>query len=290
MGKKKIAVLLFGLLRHWEQCSTIFSYWNNLYNDLEFDFYLTTWEFTDQYPTEKGHISQLMDNSKLSLKQVKLHNQDEPRSLTSGPIKSFYFSQESETKKSRYVPSYCYLKSSVCKLVDDSKIEYDAAIITRPDVFVFIETLETLRKSIGLPTVLLNDKSCPNLELGHNIIYNSDSPKYKENGLFIDKDTLWFGKLDVVLKFKHIFNDAFVDYRFPAHRLHTIQPEFLLQRKIFSGSARFMSNVLVRTEEVSKGILPTPEVLDKLITEYGKDLYTLSSKHLTSVIFRERNV
>lgn len=288
MGKKKVAVLLFGLLRYWEQCSTIFSYWNEIYDDLEFDFYLTTWKDTDLYIPEKGKIDSPDVNKRLYFKKAVFFDESVVRDEVEGPLRHYFFDKQNEVIINKQIPFYSYLKSSVCGIAANSGIQYDAAIITRPDVFVFIETLETIRRSLGLNHIY--SKHTKTLELGHNIIYNADQPHYRDGNLFCNKDTLWFGKPEVVYEFKHLFNDAFVDYKLPAYRLHTLQPEFLLRRMIYSASAGINTNVLVRPENLSKGILPTVPVLNKLINEYGKELYKIPSHQLTSSIFRERNV
>lgn len=287
MGKKKVAVLLFGILRYWEECSTIFSYWNQIYDDIEFDFYLATWRSTHTYLPEKGKIDSPDANKSLYLKDIQFYEESTVRAKVEGPLRDYFFNSKDTDVTTKQVPLYSFLKSSVCNQAINSGVKYDAAIITRPDVFVFIETLEVIRKSLGLTTVYSKPK---HIELGHNIIYNSDYPQYRDGNLFLNRDTLWFGSPEVVFEYRHLFNDAFVDYKLPAYRLHTLQPEFLLRRMIYSASAGVPTNVLVRAEKFSKGFLPTPAVLTNLINTYGKDLYRVDSKHLTTTLFRERNV
>ena len=39
---KKIAVCLSGQIRHWEETYPIFEHWNNLFDDVEFTFFVST--------------------------------------------------------------------------------------------------------------------------------------------------------------------------------------------------------------------------------------------------------
>ena len=40
----KIAVCISGLIRFWKVTESLFSRWNDFYDDVEFDFYLSTWK------------------------------------------------------------------------------------------------------------------------------------------------------------------------------------------------------------------------------------------------------
>ena len=50
---KKIAVCISGLVRHWEETYPLFEYWNNLYDDVEFVFFLSTWKGNTWYDKNK---------------------------------------------------------------------------------------------------------------------------------------------------------------------------------------------------------------------------------------------
>ena len=40
---KKVAVCIHGQLRYWDTVSRILNLWNNIFDDISFDFYLATW-------------------------------------------------------------------------------------------------------------------------------------------------------------------------------------------------------------------------------------------------------
>ena len=44
MKKFKIAVTLTGLMRFWDTTSKLLEHWNSLYEDIEFYFFLSTWD------------------------------------------------------------------------------------------------------------------------------------------------------------------------------------------------------------------------------------------------------
>jgi len=43
----RIAILLAGQVRDWNVCSKVFELYNSIYSDVEFDFFLATWD--DKY-------------------------------------------------------------------------------------------------------------------------------------------------------------------------------------------------------------------------------------------------
>ena len=45
----KIAVCLSGQIRYWDSTYPFFEYWNNLFEDVEFTFFVSTWNTKDQW-------------------------------------------------------------------------------------------------------------------------------------------------------------------------------------------------------------------------------------------------
>ena len=65
---KKVAVQLSGLSRGFEITSKIFEYWNNIFDDIEFTFFLTTWNnqdvWEDKVKNKGGQDKLNLDNYK----------------------------------------------------------------------------------------------------------------------------------------------------------------------------------------------------------------------------------
>jgi hypothetical protein len=40
----KIAVCISGLMQYWDITHELFKYWNEIYDDVDFVFFLSTWE------------------------------------------------------------------------------------------------------------------------------------------------------------------------------------------------------------------------------------------------------
>ena len=59
-----IAVSLSGLVRYWDVTSKIFEHWNNLYDDIEFTFFLTTWKNNKVWFDEAKVKSGLLEHIK----------------------------------------------------------------------------------------------------------------------------------------------------------------------------------------------------------------------------------
>ena len=51
---RKIAVCISGLVRYWEETYPLFEHWNNLYDDVEFVFFLATWKGDDVWYEEES--------------------------------------------------------------------------------------------------------------------------------------------------------------------------------------------------------------------------------------------
>ena len=52
----KIAVCISGLLQCWDVTHQLFKYWNSMYDDVEFTFFISTWEVDSDFAsTEKQY-------------------------------------------------------------------------------------------------------------------------------------------------------------------------------------------------------------------------------------------
>lgn len=116
----KIAVYINGSGRYIEDNGKIFAEWNNLYNDIEFDYYVATWE--DE-----------VDYSKLKwiTKYERLKEED-----------SKYFDLVNYKDTLGHQPHFTYSLFRVNYLRNQSNIKYDAVLQLRTDLVLCREILD----------------------------------------------------------------------------------------------------------------------------------------------------
>lgn len=285
MKKKRVAILLHGLLRSWKECSTVYSYWPKLYPDLEFDFYLCSWTDHKQLPIEKGEHEKFTDNEFLKFKNYKLYAQEESVGVKGQPDHIFHFYEDILNKredKTLFTYPFLFLKQQVCRLMIDEGVEYDGVLITRPDMFVHKEFLDDFYRSVM--NIINTGKR--NLELGDNILYNPSGTNFVNGSLFCNRDTIWYGNQKAIEKaWKDCFDDPFVNCKIRPQGLHGFQASYLNWKRIYNCSTRSNgANIVRATFHLNKKNSPVKEDIALLIQEYGINLYdidhdTLLVKH-----------
>ena len=140
----KIAILLHGLLRSWEECSTVFSYYSKLYPDVEFDFYLSTWKNALVIPPHKGVEEKFLSNTNLKLKAYSIHDELEIRdNLAPHFTPTINLPVE---KLPNYTPQYTFLKSKVCELVKETKV---SLVAMNPAILHVIPNQQTMNLELN---------------------------------------------------------------------------------------------------------------------------------------------
>lgn len=293
MKKVKIAVLLHGLLRSWEQCSTMFSYWDELFPDVEFDFYLSTWSESFAIPQGKGSPDLFEKNTKLKLKDVSFHNQDELYKDIATHFQYFFRNHKYENNSSIAVFPYSYVRSKVCELVKNSNIEYDACILSRTDLFVYKEFLNLVRLSAKFKTLNDFEKSSINSDyyaLGPSIMYNPDGVRWVGGRYFCSQDFLWYGSQEAILKNINFFKDIFIDCKLAPISIHVTVPQWAMLNNIFIRSIpSWPTSNIVRGYGLDfyKDRYPTAERLDRVIKTVGKGIYELDAPSMVEKYFRD---
>jgi hypothetical protein len=142
---KKIAVCISGQLRHFNIFSQLFEYWGTLYDDIEFDFFLSTWNDTDDDLSKYNFLTkyQLLDYDEIPryLDKWKEHCD------TFVPY-SYAFYKVHELRRS--VATW-YKRISVPSMniqAVQTMPSYDCVIQTRPDMFVPKITLNKIREDV----------------------------------------------------------------------------------------------------------------------------------------------
>lgn len=274
MKKAKIAILLHGMLRSWKECSTCFSYLNTVYDDVEFDFYLATWKDTNRIPKNKGQHENFSDNKFLKLKKYKLYTEKEM-------IDTMAISFDSK----KFTAPYSFLKQKVVELASSSKIEYDACILTRTDVFIFRELLDSVRISAlydRLHSVPDKTEHWLYYQLGDNIVYNSTGTCYENESLFVPRDLLWFGSQKAIFEHRSFFDDCYKFSKVLPQGIHGYNATWLQFKKLYNCKTSVRDCVIVRATEVGKKRgSPDKLQLMQTIEKYGENIYDTSIDILT---------
>jgi len=117
---KNIAVLINGSSKYLDLTYNLFEHWNKLYDDINFDFYLSTWEDSIDY-----------SNFKWITKYERLKEDECPYNLKKHPPR-------------RHQPHYSYTLYRVNQLKNSTGKDYDSIIQTRSDYLFSRELLDCL--------------------------------------------------------------------------------------------------------------------------------------------------
>ena len=124
--KIRIAILLGGQLRHWDIVSKMFKLYNNIYTDVQYDFFLSTWD--DGF----DEIDYDMNSYTFLTK--------------------YEFVQPNPKLNDCSVSSYYYLLKQVNKLKNDyvteTNVKYDCIVATRPDIYFDLGLLDSINELI----------------------------------------------------------------------------------------------------------------------------------------------
>jgi len=261
----RIAILLHGLLRSWNECSTVFSYYKTLYPDVHFDFYLSTWTDSEYIPIDKGERERFQDNTKLNLKDFSLH--EEKDAVTQAMILYRKIYEHPNGSIPHYTPWYAYLKQKVCELV---KEDYDVCILCRCDIFIFKELLD----------LIISKK----MELGSDIVYNYAGTVSHLGHLFAPRDLLWYGSQKAILKHKEFYSDCYQEGHITTTGIHRYNAKWLSFKRLYNSPLDSLSekdSTIVRSNNhLWKTGTPTKFHIRKLIKEHGKDLYKIPTPKL----------
>jgi|TARA_A100000172_G_scaffold11215_3_gene5991 hypothetical protein len=222
----RIAVMLNGHPKHLNITSKFYSVYNDLYENVTFDFYISIWDTIDNAYESFDPIIDL-SKEKWITKYELLKEEDCPFDL-----KNY--------NPGRHQPHYCWTLKKVNELRNTSNIEYDAVIQTRCD---FILSKRLLDKVV------------------YNIIRKqfNDIILYAKNPVSAHNEDAWVQDFFFVSKPKpmdalaEMFDDIFgknVNYDMENYEgpvlMHCLQPYHLMKRGIHISGLRLGAGLLIR--------------------------------------------
>lgn len=257
----KIAIGINGSGKYLEYTSQLYAEYNNLYDDIEFDFYLATWE------DELDYSKYEWITDYVRLKEEDSIHYDIPNTTCIG-----------------HQPHYMFTSYNLNKLIKKNNIKYDAVLQTRSDIILYRPTLDALVSKLRSGYVT------------ERLMWNSGGVEtiiqrvVTDNG-YEDKTFLWmndeflFGHPSSLEIYSTAWNSFFIDsssYFFKNREnyiLNHIWPaEFLIRNKISTSSIPSVLGVLIRepfrflNDDCSGGWPlkhPSPIQIEKLLKEKG---------------------
>jgi len=275
---KKVAFVLCGLLRGWQQTSKTFSYIKEVYPDIEFDFYLSTWEDgTTRLQEQKGCPVPIKQVDLSFFKDLVLDSEEDCYKSMAYPYQVYYKDHHSTINYLNQQPLFEHFYSWQIKrgfeLVKESD-NYDLVVITRPDVFLHRQFLDKLLNPL--------DKNSERKYI-NDFIYSPTSILPYDNRLFIHRDYLFAGNYYTINKFSGMFDDVFVHCKMKLKALHSLQAYYICFRGMQSKDSKGGIDP-IRPDSIRKPHQPSEKTLQCMIDEYGVKLYDFHFEQFSNIL------
>lgn len=228
----RIAILLAGQVRDWNICSKVFELYNSIYSDVEFDFFLATWN--DKYDNIEYDM-----NSYSFITKYKLHDQKESL-YTEQLLCHAYLCKSANILKNEYAKKH--------------NIKYDCVIATRPDIYLGLDLLNNIRD------LLLRSKKYETSDkfiLNKNMVYTGTGtlpyrkldPNGKEIECFYMSDLFVVGSNFSIDKFSSLY-DNISEYKINDRVIgHVTGATYIVDQKLanclIKGSSQIIRSVHV---------------------------------------------
>ncbi len=140
----KIAVCISGLIRFWKVTESLFPRWNDFYDDVEFDFYLSTWKDGVYVRPDKDFgVDKNIDYEKCSF------------------LTDYELIDSKVLEFGKYLSGEYFVKSinGVFDLLKRQNKQYDLVLWTRNDAAhskVFLDNLVKMNKKYIAPNIISN--------------------------------------------------------------------------------------------------------------------------------------
>mgnify|MGYP000857548516 FL=1 len=267
---KRIAVCISGLIRYWEETYPLFEYWNEMFDDVEFTFFLSTWEGNTWYDKEKFPNITLTDYdfSKYDfIEDYSLHNQSEvdiskSSGLPNGILRAYLWNKVNILRKN---------------YEDTNDVKFDSVMLIRNDMFVNKDILK-------YSSLVSNLKQWNDY---HFVFTMGGAQTYYEQSknpvLFIGNDN-WYCSSSKTMDLIMNLYDWIITDKLTSKSCYKSPAEFFIKNNIHNFTLGSAPIKLYREEPIIKSGNPTPQVMKKLIDEKGvKWIYDVGYGDLTSI-------
>jgi hypothetical protein len=264
MKKYKVAVCISGLMRYWKTTSKLFEYWNNLYDDIEFYFFILTWK-NDKVFIHKEELGdqEIFDFSKYKF-LTSFRKIDSNKILYKQILKKY--------PKVGPAPFWTYGIYKVQELRREyelkNNMKFDGIIQTRSDVFLMKHDLDIVR------LLFVSDSGPP---IHPKLFFSPAGTSVVHDRFFMNCDYFGFAHRLAMDKYAEMYNDCYVNEINVAKKVHEIGAQQLIDNKIYNYNLRFKCYIIRPNNIPPYGKLgfPTPEQLEYLFQYRGMN-FTLN--------------
>jgi len=281
MKNFKIAVCISGLIRYWEQTYPLFEYWNKLFDNVDFYFFISTWENPKEFIGLRDENQKYRDLVEKSLDfNLSNHKFITDYSLMSRKDISHLLEEIDTTipkESQKSIKTFIHMAYGIKNVQELRKkyeqqkgwLKFDGVIQTRNDAFLSKKTLEQYKNLIKY-NKFLNDKSI--------YIPGGCSVQSGEQHLFVN-DNLSFGSPAVMNMYGEMFDEIFVKGSIQQKKLH-FAPAYYFHYKNISvydmGITKIIRPAFFKKEENKMWDLqghPTPEVMTEILETEGVEYF-----------------
>ena len=251
-----IAVQVSGLIRYWDATYPLLEYWNSLFENVKFTFFISTWNNLDVWYDKDKHNADIIDNPNLDdfnfVAKWAKHDSNEVKLVIQGKNSpscwfSYMFKKVTELRN---------------KYEKENNITFDGVIQTRNDIFISKELLEYVS------SVVRSNKYYYN----RDTIFCSGNlhllGKGDKRNLLLGDDNFCFGHPKCIDDCSTLYDDIIIKEEYDNSNLHFIRGEHLikLKKQVISIHNPFF---LFREKEVATKREISPTKMLNLISTRG---------------------
>ena len=261
----KIAVCISGLMQYWDITHKLFKYWNEIYDDVDFVFFLSTWESDIKFNTYETYYKNKKKetrNTNINLSQYSFLEDVEVLPLNS-------ISQNIIDAHDHTGPYYAYQLWNVQKMRKkyEERVgeKFDVVVQTREDMFISRQTLDQI-------IFWFNSK-----QIVSGMFFTTSGTKVvtqrvnKRGFSFsIPNDNFSFAHPDAMDEYAQMYNDCYIEKTNHETFLHFMPAQQLMNNGIYNLKIgnKYHTRVIL-TGKRQKLTWPTDKSLKRLINEKG---------------------
>ena len=258
---KKIAVCISGQIRYWEETYPLFEYWNSLYDDIEFIFFLSTWK-GKTWLDDKGHGRS--NNFLVDYDYEKYDFLESYIKLDISNVKIIPYEVERWDRSNIKSLSYRSYAQKKCqelrkKFEEENNFIFDLVIQTRNDIFIEKRILNTCRDLVIINPYYLKDK----------FVFTPTGINLTKNlWLILNNDNFSFSNSKTMDIIKNLY-DSLLANELLSKTLFQSSAEFYYRNNILCFASPAGNTFLIRDKKLIKNGRPTADSLKTLIKEKG---------------------
>ncbi len=264
----KIAVCISGLMQYWDITHELFKYWNEIYDDVDFVFFLSTWESDINFTSyEIYYKSKKKETRDINIDFSQYSFLEDVEVLSTNVISQNIIDGYRHTG-----PYYAYQLWNVQKMRKkyEERVgeKFDVVVQTREDMFISRQTLDQI-------IFWFNSK-----QIVSGMFFTTSGTKVvtprknfrgpKGFSFSVPNDNFSFAHPDAMDKFAQMYNDCYVEKTNGETFVHFMHAQQLMNKGIYNLKiGNKYHTCLIRTGKLQKKGFPTDKSLKKMIADNG---------------------